>query len=567
MIFIDFMMTFEGASVICLIIVLWGGIAAYTFNRRIDPLLADFRAELNTLLSTAKDEEQFADYFSELDDSFRKSHLLKHSWREFTEILIFPITQDDEIKVLNATPPGSFFNRHTLLEPRINLRFYNAMPNLLTGAGILGTFLGLVFGIYQATDGLASQDITEVQNALQSLLGGASLAFMTSIAGLLSSIIFTWWEKRQIHRFDQLCNSWVEALDDRLKTITQEKLAKLTLHEVQQQRFALEQFGNNFAFQLASAFDTNVSAKLSPVLQAVLDELIGMRKEQQQASDETLERLLKEFSENMSDAAGKELKELGATLANLSTSLETNINNLAQNQKKMQENTESSIDNLTTAFTENSAKLSKTLEAGVQDMVTKLKSTVDDMADVLRSATEQSTANMRLIVDRFDDSVAKLRQSIAEIHSMTTNTHSINHEMTELLKAITQAEHKIDSLADIFSSSANEFAEASSILKVSASQLATSNTSIESAVEVIRNSQQEIIESWNDYCERFENVDKDLAQTLQTLQNGLNEYVESTNRYVVGLDEHASKITQNLASAARQLEESIESLIAELPTA
>lgn len=58
-----------------------------------------------------------------------------------------------------------------------------------------------------------------------------------------------------------ICNQWNSELDKRLERITQEKIANLSLYEVRQQRTALEQFGNDLAFQLAAAFDANVSAK------------------------------------------------------------------------------------------------------------------------------------------------------------------------------------------------------------------------------------------------------------------------------------------------------------------
>ncbi len=138
---INYMLTFQGVSIICVAIVLWALISALTFDKHFKPLIADFENHLRELLKT-EDKQHFAEFFSEQDEIFRASPLLKHSWQEFTEILIFPVTDRDEIKILNATQPDNFFNRQSLLEPRINLRFYNALPNLLTGGGILGTFVG-----------------------------------------------------------------------------------------------------------------------------------------------------------------------------------------------------------------------------------------------------------------------------------------------------------------------------------------------------------------------------------------------------------------------------------------
>ncbi|TOQ08322.1 hypothetical protein CGH04_20465, partial [Vibrio parahaemolyticus] len=68
------------------------------------------------------------------------------------------------------------------------MRYFNSVPNKLTGLGILGTFLGLVAGIYLASSGIGSNNIDEAKGALSHLLDGASLAFLTSIAGLITSM-------------------------------------------------------------------------------------------------------------------------------------------------------------------------------------------------------------------------------------------------------------------------------------------------------------------------------------------------------------------------------------------
>ena len=203
-------------------------------------------------------EGEFAENFHDLSEQFKESVVLRHAWSEFVETLIFPdIDQQDaqDIRIRNTTAPERFFNRANLLEPRINLRFYSAMPNLLTGTGILGTFIGLVISIGEASGGLAPDDVGQAQEALSALLSGAALAFMASIAGLISSIGFSLWEKRRIHNVDQLCNEWVEELDHRLVRVTQEGSTGESNYELRQQRAALEHFGNDLVYQISEALD------------------------------------------------------------------------------------------------------------------------------------------------------------------------------------------------------------------------------------------------------------------------------------------------------------------------
>ncbi len=62
-------------------------------------------------------------------------------------------------------------------------RFTAYTPNLLTSVGILGTFAGIVIG-------LMAFDPSDIDNSISSLLDGLKTAFITSLAGMGSSIVF-----------------------------------------------------------------------------------------------------------------------------------------------------------------------------------------------------------------------------------------------------------------------------------------------------------------------------------------------------------------------------------------
>lgn len=60
------------------------------------------------------------------------------------------------------------------------------VPGILTGIGILGTFVGLIVGV----GGVGFSSVTAAINGVQTLLAGIEVAFFTSIAGLIFSILF-----------------------------------------------------------------------------------------------------------------------------------------------------------------------------------------------------------------------------------------------------------------------------------------------------------------------------------------------------------------------------------------
>ena len=86
--------------------------------------------------------------------------------REFVETLILPESESDD-PIRNTSEVSRYLNDATIIFPRISSGYYHAVPNLLTGVGILGTFLGLAAGVGAASSGLSSSIPTEITAALQ----------------------------------------------------------------------------------------------------------------------------------------------------------------------------------------------------------------------------------------------------------------------------------------------------------------------------------------------------------------------------------------------------------------
>jgi hypothetical protein len=79
--------------------------------------------------------------------------------------------------------------RETILAPAYcSNRFILAIPSILTGFGVFGTFVGLQLGI----GGLKFDDL---EKSIRPLIEGCAVAFSSSIWGVGASLIFSGWEK------------------------------------------------------------------------------------------------------------------------------------------------------------------------------------------------------------------------------------------------------------------------------------------------------------------------------------------------------------------------------------
>ena len=169
--------------------------------------------DLNTVEMAIQKEPMFLQPWAQ----FRKTLILEHvPW--FVEPRIFSTRRAEDI-----------FTQDALLSHRVNLAFYSQLPSLVTGIGLLLTFLALFIGLSKLhADG---HEIVGIQGLINGLAG----KFLTSIVGLIAANLFTIIEKPTIFRLMNAHHSFLGLIDKLFPIKTMEQmLEQLTpMHNVQ----------------------------------------------------------------------------------------------------------------------------------------------------------------------------------------------------------------------------------------------------------------------------------------------------------------------------------------------
>ncbi|MFH1098107.1 MAG: MotA/TolQ/ExbB proton channel family protein [Candidatus Desantisbacteria bacterium] len=155
--------------------------------------------------------------------------LLIDTWNDYYETFIdfFGSKKTDEFSY-------DFFNEKNLLSSTTNLKMLNSVNGILVGLGILGTFVGLTVGISNVKTGSTE----EITLSIKTLLSGMGTAFVSSVWGMLLSLLFIFIEKHQLNNLHNSIHKLCYELDKRYR-ISKEDERKM---EVSRQKEILSDY-------------------------------------------------------------------------------------------------------------------------------------------------------------------------------------------------------------------------------------------------------------------------------------------------------------------------------------
>ena len=162
-----------------------------------------------------------------------------------------------------------FLTPEVVLESGRNRRIAEALPGIFVALGIFGTFLGLVLGLKE----LKLDQLDTLKDGVGHLVSGLSLAFLTSLAGIALSIIFSISYRLLTHRLERA----LMALDSLLCKVfpfdSQERFAR-KYYELQTDiKQGLQTLATDVATQITGTIAPKLGEALEKHLVPVLENL------------------------------------------------------------------------------------------------------------------------------------------------------------------------------------------------------------------------------------------------------------------------------------------------------
>ncbi len=340
---------------------------------------------LTSVLRKAPDALAFARDFETINDEMARHAILGGRWRDFAASLVMPRSTARPIR---ATARASLWFDTGILRAGkngLNLRYHNALPNLLVGAGLLFTFLGLAAALSTAGDVVAGA--SEQRNvALKTLLDAASFKFITSLVGLLLSILYTILVKARLKRVDGALDGFLLALEERVPLLTPAALQEETNDILQRQSSQLEQFGTDLAINIGQAFDRAFDNRLGEHVGPLVEVMRSLREGMSNRNEEALQTMLNGFVAKLEGGAGGVMQDVADSLSGFGARLEGLQAGLSDAAQRMSQ-----------AADAMSARLGEGADAAVGQMngrIAELAQTLQAIADQTRAAGADASRDL-----------------------------------------------------------------------------------------------------------------------------------------------------------------------------
>ena len=229
------------------------------------------KSVFNFLAGISKKELSYR--FNELDEFMNSDSYTSTIWEDFKKALIYPeklyiTAQNAKSNDICLTVDASyFFNEETLIFSKINHKFIQIIPTILTGLGPFFTFMKMAV----AFSAVNLTIDTEVGNSLHALIANIQIAALCSVFAVGFSLLFMLIEKTLYNR---MCKKYYLAIQKEFirifDVVTSEKFLIDLVTESKTQNIKNEKLLKTLPEDLANAVASSLTKTAVPYMENIL---------------------------------------------------------------------------------------------------------------------------------------------------------------------------------------------------------------------------------------------------------------------------------------------------------
>ena len=481
------------------------------------------------------------------------------------------------------------------------------IPGILTGLGIVGTFLGVITGLY----GYNSQDLASVRNSISHLLESVQGAFVVSFFAVLSAISFTGAEKIVtsklyvlVARFqqslgrvfsqsvsDEYLQRMVEQLEEQgsaLRSFSHDlsETIKLSLEElVENQNATLRESNLKFAETVKQA----LVEELSPTMRGLTEVMKTVKQTQSDAGQTIIQQMVADFKETLDGASSRQMQAVTGALEG-TTSLLTGVHqgmdsligslreegrqqqaSVAQQLEalntqglRQQEELESRMAAFASRLEEQSQQWQEKLGQQQDQTIISIKNGMEPLIQTMGIAGKEMLGKMEAAADLLhkereflEHSLLRSKEILEKHQQIIAESHVAGRSWNESAAVFQEAGQQIRQVC-------GQFDEGQKVLDKTVSMF---QMQLQQASEQTR-IQQRMVQEYQEFSSKLHNDWSGQRQVLEEMDARINQdlktFVETSSKalqgYLAQVDVNLEKIIQSMRALVEPLTESVEEL-------
>jgi hypothetical protein len=368
---------------------------------------------------------------------------------------------------------------------------YDTIPNVFTTIGVLGTFVGIYFG-------LRDFDVSNITQSIPLLLEGLKTAFTTSIWGISLSLVFG--------KISQVVLSFAE-----------QQLPPNPTDEIDVLR-AINETLNDSRQEINLNLQALNTSLIGETDDSVASQLVRMRN---QFSD------LQSTNEKQYNTLNKLQEALGG---DVETSLLTQIQKLRAEQNEIAKDTKNNVDWIVKSMNINNELIARKFNEFSELMA---KNNTEALVEVMKRATEEFNTQMSALIEKL------VQENFQELNNSVQSMNSWQQENKEMITQLTKQFNLVAKDFQITSGSIKEITENTSKLTDGNSHLA----------KLIEELQKVMIDDT-----KFQDIAGQLTSTVNTLKENTDSFDNTTNKLNEWV-RNQMNFTDSIAKLLTRLEE------------
>ena len=220
---------------------------------------------------------------------------------------------DDFVDGMNQAKEGigeieDYINEDDI-DLHVHKRILEMIPDIFTSLGILGTFIGLVWGLKN----FEPSSYETMTNSVSSLVAGIKVAFLTSIYGIAFAIIYTSGMKSVFSDMNEKLQAFLEKFHIYVLPTAENESRNLMVASQKLQVKAMKQMAEQLSAEMAQSFEKAIN----PTFQKMNESLEILTESVTSCQQDVMQEILRSFLREMNGSFKMQFKDFNDALAQL----------------------------------------------------------------------------------------------------------------------------------------------------------------------------------------------------------------------------------------------------------